>query len=64
MRENYSMRADLRQDGWWIIFDEGEEVGPFQRLDDAQGFLDLVENIQRQKRKEQAAQSKQPPTSS
>jgi hypothetical protein len=61
------MQADLRPDGWWIIFDQGEEVGPFQRLEDAQAFLDLVDNMQRQRRAEQAGQSdedsQQPPIS-
>jgi hypothetical protein len=54
------MQADLRADGWWILFDEGEEVGPFRQLDDAQAFLDLVDNIQRQRRAEQAGQSDAP----
>ncbi|HEX5105955.1 MAG TPA: hypothetical protein VFV87_19185 [Pirellulaceae bacterium] len=46
------MRADLREDGWWLIFDGGEEAGPFKQLDDAQAFLDLVDNLQRQQKQD------------
>jgi hypothetical protein len=46
------MRADLRENGWWLIFEEGEEVGPFQRMEDAQAFLDLVDNIQQNRAKD------------
>lgn len=39
--------AELRPDGWWILFAEGEEAGPFAALHDAELFLDYVENLQR-----------------
>jgi hypothetical protein len=35
--------AELRPDGWWLIFDLGEEAGPFGSLDDARAFMDYVE---------------------
>jgi hypothetical protein len=53
-----SIKSDLRPDGWWIIFPEGEEAGPFACMEDAEAFLDYVENLQRQIK---AAQKKQTP---
>ncbi len=35
--------AELRPNGWWLIFDLGEEAGPFGSLDDARAFMDYVE---------------------
>ena len=35
--------AELRPNGWWLIFELGEEAGPFGSLDDARAFMDYVE---------------------
>ena len=42
-------RAELRPDGWWLIFELGEEAGPFEGLDQARAFLDYVDCLQQAK---------------
>lgn len=38
--------TELRTDGLWLLFDQGEEAGPFRALDDALEFLAYVDRLQ------------------
>jgi hypothetical protein len=38
---------DLRDDGWWLLFAGGEEAGPFAAKENAEAFLDYLDNLQR-----------------
>jgi hypothetical protein len=40
------VKAELRPDGWHLLGPEGEDVGPFATMQDAEEFLDWLENQQ------------------
>ena len=39
------MKIEQRPDGLWLIFATGEQAGPFAGMNDAESFLDYVENM-------------------
>lgn len=56
-------KAELRADGWWLLFEEGEEAGPFLNMDEATLFLDYVDNLQQNLKKDMPADSNSAPSS-
>jgi hypothetical protein len=47
------MKLEQRPDGWYLIGDLGEEVGPFTNESDAMEFLKYVEELQKKKADDQ-----------